>query len=269
MSVLHRPSSVVEVTEILRAHPDATLIAGGTDLMVEVNSGSREVGDVVSLRGVAPQLAGISAEFIGAMATWSQLLSQAPYSSMREAARAVGSPQIRNMGTLGGNIATASPAGDGLPVLSALRASVHLASTRGLRVVTIGEFLVGPKAHDGATDEVIVGVEVPKGAEANPQSFMKIGRRGAMVISQVSACAVLWEDELRLAFGSVGPTVIEVTLGADSIDRLRRRAPDDLHRLVVRCRDMVAPITDQRASRSYRLHAVGVLAQRLVDRVLA
>lgn len=261
------PSTVLEVTDALADYQYATLLAGGTDLMAQMMHGRRELGDVVSLRRLAPELSQIEPTYVGAMTTWSQLRDRAFHSAIREAARAVGSPQIRNRGTLGGNLATASAAGDSLPVLAALDASVELVSTRGTRTLSVCDFVIGPKQHAGEPDEMILGVTIPSNADSLPQSFAKIGRRSAMVIAQVSACAVLWENRLRLAFGAVGPTVIALEFGSDVVSRLRDGDPDSYDHVVETSRASVAPITDHRASREYRVHAAAVLARRLAHRV--
>ena len=147
------PTSIPEAAATLAAHPDAQILAGGTDFMVEVNFNHRKPSTVVSLGGVK-DLRRIdqtgSSLFIGAGVTWHDI-EKGPVSSLlpalAEAARTVGSPQIRAAGTLGGNLGTCSPAGDGLPVLAALGCDVHLVSTRGERTLPFAEFMVGPKRN--------------------------------------------------------------------------------------------------------------------------
>src|SRR5439155_14694702 len=136
--------------------------------------------------------------------------------ALAEASRTVGSPQIRNRGTLGGNLGTASPAGDALPPLLVEAAGIELASVRGVRVVALSEFLVGPKRNSLADDELIVAVRIsPSGA---PQTFMKVGPRNAMVIAVCSLALAIDRErgELRAAYGSAGPVPALVTSPLDA-----------------------------------------------------
>src|SRR5438045_1430354 len=131
--------------------------------------------------------------------------------ALAEASRTVGSPQIRARGTIGGNLGTASPAGDALPPLLVEGAEVELASARGVRRVPLREFLVGPKRNTLEADELIVAVRIaPSGA---PQTFMKVGPRNAMVIAVVSLALVADRErgEIRASFGSAGPVAGLVT----------------------------------------------------------
>src|SRR5205085_7636290 len=121
--------------------------------------------------------------------------------ALAEASRTVGGPQIRNRGTIGGNLATSSPAGDALPPLLVCEGQVHLASVRGERRRPLQDFLLGPKQNDLAEDELILGITVEPGGS---QTFMKVGPRNAMVIAVVSL-ALEADGELRAAFGSAGP----------------------------------------------------------------
>src|SRR5437660_3963149 len=135
--------------------------------------------------------------------------------ALAEASRTVGGPQIRNRGTIGGNLGTASPAGDALPPLLVSEARVKLASLRGERWVPLEEFLVGPKRNVLADDELIVGVEADT-AESR-ETFMKVGPRNAMVIAVVSL-ALRVDGELRAAFGSAGPVPKLVRAPLDEAD---------------------------------------------------
>jgi CO/xanthine dehydrogenase FAD-binding subunit len=191
--------------------------------------------------------------------------------ALAQAARTVGSPQIRNAGTLGGNLGTCSPAGDGLPVLAALDGVVELAGPGGRRSMPVTEFMVGVKRNALAPGEMIVSVTLP--LVEGWQGYAKVGVRNAMVIAVASACVVLDRGRRRVgvALGSVGPTILRcpeaeqhlagcidwATFEVSVSDRLRFG-------------ELVAagsrPITDHRSSAEYRRHAVGVLAQRLVRR---
>ena len=178
--------------------------------------------------------------------------------ALAEASRTVGSPQIRNRGTIGGNLGTASPAGDALPPLIVEQADVELASVRGVRRVALEEFLVGVKRNALEPDELIVSVLVEPSGQ--PQTFMKVGPRNAMVIAVCSLAVVADRDrgELRASFGSSSPVVRLVT------------APlEDAAGFPERVADAASPIDDVRGTAAYRRHALRVLTQRALDRCLA
>lgn len=174
--------------------------------------------------------------------------------ALAEASRTVGSPQIRNRGTIGGNLATASPAGDALPPLQLEAAEVECASLRGLRRVPLGEFVTGVKRTVLAPDELISAVWVtPSGA---PQTFMKVGPRNAMVIAVVSL-ALSAGEELRASFGSAGPRPLLVTAPRSEVDSFAERVAA-----------AASPIDDLRGSAAYRRHALRVLTSRALERTM-
>jgi CO/xanthine dehydrogenase FAD-binding subunit len=273
-----RPHDLDGVLDALASHPGASLLAGGTDLMVEVNLLHRRPATVVSLRHVA-ELTRWEDGFIGAGVTWARL-ERGPIPALAELARTVGSPQIRAAGTLGGNLGTASPAGDALPFLAAVDATVVLASTRGERRLPWDGFLVGPKRNARGDDEVILGVEVPDVAAA-PQAFAKVGVRQAMVIATVNCCVVRLDGRTRVALGSVGPTVLRIPAAETLVDDATSDAasgatsvatsltPEVLAGFQHLVSAGVAPITDHRATEAYRRHAAGVLARRTLERCVA
>lgn len=278
MSVLV-PTSLEGALQALAEHPDATVLAGGTDLMVELNSGHRRPSDVVVVNRV-PELCtwrhdpSSSTLRIGAGVTYSEIEGE-PISTwapaLSQAARTVGSPQIRHAATIGGNVGTCSPAGDGLPVLAALDAVVELTSSAGVRSVPFAEFMVGPKRTVRAAGELITAVTVP--VLDGWQGYTKVGVRNAMVIATASvALAVSNADRsVALALGSVGPTILRCpeaeALAAQHADFADRRLAADV---VAECSELVRtaarPIDDHRSSADYRRHAVGVLAGRLLRR---
>lgn len=276
--------SLREAMQALRDHPGARLVQGGTDLMVEVNFNRAAVNDVVALRQVN-ELRRWHVEDDGAGdAKTVRIGAGVPYAEMEraplcdivpalaQAARTVGSPQIRAAGSLGGNLGTCSPAGDGLPVLSALDATVHLQSIDSERAMSVHDFMVGVKKNARRSDEVIVAVTLP--IVEGFQGYAKVGTRNAMVISAASACLVhdARAGTVRLALGAVGPTVVrarraeawlaqEASLrGAVSLDDATAR---EFGR---RAADECTPIDDHRSTAAYRRHAVAVLAERLVLR---
>lgn len=283
MTVL-APDLLRDALVALGADPPPTVLAGGTDLMVDVNYGRRRPGDVLSLRRlgelrgwrVEPAADGGSDEVVlGGATTYTTLLGTelaALLPALAQAARTVGSPQIRNTGTVGGNLATGSPAGDTLPVLVAHGASVELASPAGQRTLPVADFLLGPKRTALRPDELIVAVRVP--VVAGPGEFLKIGVRNAMVIA-VANCALVLDPAgraVRSALGSVGPVPVRDP-GAEGwvADRLDWDGGGALDPALAaefgeRMAAASRPIDDHRATAAYRRHAVGVLARRALER---
>jgi len=175
--------------------------------------------------------------------------------ALAEASRTVGSPQIRNRGTIGGNLGTASPAGDALPPLLIEGAEVECASVRGVRRVALEEFVTGVKRNVLAPDELVTAVVVePSGAR---QTFMKIGPRNSMVIAVVSL-AVSAGDALRASFGSASPRPVVVRAPRDEADSFAERVAA-----------AAVPIDDVRGTAAYRRHALAVLTQRALERCTA
>jgi CO/xanthine dehydrogenase FAD-binding subunit len=262
-----RPSDLAGALGLLAERPNATILAGGTDLMVEINAGMTRPAEMVGIRRVA-ELEEWSATRIGAGVTY-QRLEHGGIRGLAQASRTVGSPQIRNAGTIGGNVGTASPAGDTLPFLAAVGASVELRSMSASRIVPITEFITGVKRTDQRPGELITAVVLPDDMPER-QEFAKVGVRNAMVISMVSACVVRWADgRVRSAFGAAGP----VPILADDADEVVTgvAAPSEAtmteYRRLVEA--AVRPITDHRGTERYRRHAAGVLAQRLLERCLS
>ena len=264
---IDRPTSLDEAVAALADDPAALLLAGGTDVMVGVNFGDLRPEHVIALRRV-PELKEWVSRFIAAGVTY-QRMEQESIVALAELSRTVGSPQIRSVGTLGGNLGTSSPAGDALPFLSAVDAAVHLVSSAGTRTVAFGDFMIGPKQNARRDDEIILGVELPNELPER-QAFGKIGVRNAMVIATVSACVTRATDgTTRVSLGSVGPTIIRAR-------QAERLASSEIHpndstlaefaRLVS---EEVRPITDHRSTSDYRRHASGVLARRLLERCLS
>ncbi len=204
------PRSLDEALRLKSGRPEAVPIQGGTDLMVTLNFDRARPEAILNLNEVA-QLRGWSREDgtlrLGAGLTYTEAMTLgADLPALAEASRTVGSPQIRNRGTIGGNLGTASPAGDALPPLLIEGAAIEVASVRGSRRIPIDEFLVGVKRNALEPDELIVAAYVEPSGQ--PQTFMKIGPRNAMVIAITSLALVADRErgELRSAFGSASPT---------------------------------------------------------------
>jgi CO/xanthine dehydrogenase FAD-binding subunit len=279
-----RPRTVDDAVGALAERPEAELLAGGTDLMVGVNLGHRRPEGIVALRRVA-ELRGHRVHpgddgggdvlELGALLTYTamehDLDELAPGLAM--AARTVGSPQIRNAGTVGGNVGTASPAGDTLPWLLALDAEVVLASRDGVRVVPLAEHIVGPKRTGLRPGELVTAVRVP--LVTGPQHVAKIGPRNAMVISIASLAIILdtTNRQVRVGLGSVGPVPLRPTaaeaLATAAVDwDALTCADDDVEAFAAACAEAAAPISDHRSTAEYRRHAIGVLAGRALRRCL-
>ena len=265
------PRSLQEATDLIAEHPDAHLLTGGTDLMVEVNFNHRRPEKVISL-GKIEELCQVTINddhvIIGAAVPYSQMekgeLGES-LPALAEAARTVGSPQIRAAGSLGGNLGTCSPAGDSLPVLSATNSIVHLTSAGGTRMVPFSEFMTGPKRNSRQPHEIITAVTVPR--TSGWQGYAKVGTRNAMVISVASACVVFHDDELRIALGSVGPTIIRCTDTENWYQSLASKNATGVSlEIGSRASQESRPIDDHRSTADYRRHAIKVLAQRLFER---
>lgn len=262
---IDRPTDLTGALEALSQAPDATLLAGGTDLMVEINFGHKRPEHVLALRRVE-ELKELNGS-IGSGVTWARL-EQGPHRALSQAARTVGSPQIRAAGTIGGNLGTASPAGDGLPFLAALDAGVELRSASGSRRLRWDEFLTGPKQTALAPGELIYSVTLPDEIP-DRQEFGKVGVRNAMVISAVMVCVLRYDDgRTRVAVGSAGPTTLRATRAEELISAERNPSDTALSEFQRLVSEEVRPITDHRSTEAYRRHAAGVVARRLLERCL-
>jgi CO/xanthine dehydrogenase FAD-binding subunit len=258
------PRSLDEALSLKAERPEAMPIAGGTDVMVALNfdharpEAILNLGEVEELRRWSRDEDGRLR--LGAGLTCSEiehgpLRSELP--ALAEAARTVGSPQIRNRATIGGNLGTASPAGDAIPPLLVAEGEVEVAGVRGWRRLPLGEFLLGPKRNALAPDELIVAVRVrPGGAE----TFMKVGPRNAMVIAVCSLALAADRErgELRASFGSAGPVPGLVVAPLDE----RESFPEQVAAAA-------SPIDDVRGTADYRRHALRVLTARALDRTLS
>ena len=257
------PRSLDEALGLKAERPDAVPIEGGTDVMVELNFDRARPNTILNLNEVA-ELKGWSRENdtlrLGAALTYTEAM-EAPLRdelpALAEASRTVGSPQIRNRGTLGGNLGTASPAGDALPPLLVEGAEVELVSRRGVRRMRLSDFVVGPKRNALEPDELILAVVLqPSGAR---QTFMKVGPRNAMVIAVCSLALVADRErgEMRASFGSAGPVPGLVVAPIDERDGFPQQVAE-----------AASPIDDVRGTAAYRRHALRILTKRALDRCL-
>lgn len=260
----HHPTSIEEAVSAIAA--GATPLAGGTDLMVEVNFRHARPAHVVGLRRVE-DLREWSGPRIGAAVTWRRLERDGPR-ALAQAARTVGSPQIRNAGTIGGNLATASPAGDGHPFLIAVDASIEAMSPAGSRLLLWSDFFTGVKKTSLAPDELISAVVLPEDLPER-QEFGKVGVRNAMVISTVCAVVTRRDDgTTTVGLGSVSPTPMRARSAEEMISSIAKPGDGDLAEFSRLVSEEVSPITDHRSTEEYRRHAAGVLCRRLLERCM-
>jgi CO/xanthine dehydrogenase FAD-binding subunit len=279
------PHSLEEALAMKAERPEATPIAGGTDLMVDMNFGRRRPSALIDLGRVA-ELATWQQEdghvFLGAGLTYAAIVKEMPaFKPLVQASRSVGSPQIRNRGTVGGNLGTASPAGDALPVLAAYDADVVVRSrARGERSMPWHTFLTGPKKTALAADELILGARWPR--RRGPGSFSKIGTRNAMVIAVAGLCLVIDEDghRVNVALGSVGPTILraaeaeqQIAAAMESASAWQDRSITIPDQVTDEFGELVAaaakPLDDVRGTAAYRRHGCRVLARRAITWALA
>ena len=272
-----QPASWAEALAAKAAHPEALPIAGGTDVMVELNFDARRPAALLDLNRVAeltewaPDNGRIR---LGAGVSYTRVIDElgGQLPGLAMASRTVGSPQIRNRGTVGGNLGAASPAGDSHPPLLATGAEIEVASVRGTRVIPAAEFYTGVKKNALAPDELIAAILVPPAA--GPQQFSKIGTRNAMVIAVTSFSLSLdpRRETVGTGIGSAAPTPIRAeqaerflagALAEAGLWQSRAALPDAI---IAEFGDQVkaaaAPIDDVRGTSAYRRHALAVMARR-------
>jgi CO/xanthine dehydrogenase FAD-binding subunit len=271
-----QPDSWREALEMKAAHPEAVPIAGGTDVMVEINLDHRRpetILDLTRIKELTDWAADDGSLRVGAGVTYARITDELGdrLPGLAMASRTVGSPQIRNRGTVGGNLGTASPAGDAHPPLLASDAQVELHSTSGMRRVPAREFFTGPKRSAMRDDELIAAflIEPARGG----QQFSKVGTRNAMVIA-VCSFALALDPERRTVgtgIGSAGPTPLRAVEAEDfvagELDWENRKPP--ARATLERFGELVAaaakPIDDVRGTAAYRRHALTVMARRCLE----
>ncbi len=268
-------NNINELWDMLRQHPEAAIYAGGTDLLVRMRRGIIDPSALICLERM-DCLRGVREDgdriFIGACTSHTALLAdpivRRHFPVLARAVSRLGSPHIRNMGTIGGNIVTASPAGDTLPPLYVLGTTVEIMSMEKTRRLPIKDFIKGPGRTDLGPGEILAGVWIKKDQPFNILSFEKIGQRKALAISIASLAALLRVseegiiEEARLAWGSVGPTVA-ISEEAESSLAGKRLEPGALSEAARIAMDAVSPIDDVRASKAYRRLVSGNLILRL------
>lgn len=276
MKPVHLPFTLDELWEILSDNPGIAIYAGGTDLFPKLRKGMPSPPSLVCLERIG-ELRGVRDHgdkvFLGGCTTHSALFSDPlvrdHFPVLTKGLATLGSPHIRNMGTLGGNIVTASPAGDALPPLYVLRAVIEVRGKGSMRSVPVSRFIKGPGKVDLSPGEIVAGVWLEK-APYHIHHFEKIGQRNALAIAIVSMAAVInlsrkgVIESARLAWGSVGPTVVT----SEPIEAFLKGRPlevETLSKAAAMAREAVAPIDDVRATASYRREVAGNLLLRLMN----
>ena len=270
---LVRPVGIEAALEARAARPDAVALSGGTDLMVDLNLDRLRPPALLDLSRV-PELGGWEtgdgSVRLGARLTHAEVVAELSdlLPALVAASRATGSAQIRNRGTLGGNVGTASPSGDALCSLVAAGAEVELASVRGTRRLALADFVRGPKETAGDPDELICALHVP--AATGPQRYAKVAARNAMVMGTCSLAVGLDPGRrgVSVAAGGASPTPVRApaaeSFAAAALDWDGLGALDDatarrFGELVVAAAD---PQDDVRGTAAYRRHALAVIARR-------
>lgn len=251
------------------------IVAGGTNLVPNLRSGALRPELVIDLGGIEQlkkiELDGETVK-IGAMATFAEIIGSSVIkeraSILWEAASHIAGPLVRNRATLGGNLVDASPAADSAVPLLALDVEVTLLGNSGERAVSLGEFFLGYRKVDLKPGELLTGVSFKAPADNISQAFYKLGRRGAMAISVVSAGVLLEANQAgclraRIALGAVAPTPIRA-LAAEQVlvgSQIDAKLADSAGELASAATD---PVSDIRATADYRSKVCGVLVRRLV-----
>lgn len=291
------PNTLDDLWEILYSEPEALLYAGGTDLLVKIRSRSpsppfspapqrsdplafplfRRPAPLVCLERIR-ELKGVHEEgalvCIGACTTHSEIIRDSLVSLhfpiLIKALRLLGSPHIRNMGTIGGNICTASPAGDTLAPLYILDASVETRSCDGGRLMPLKNFILGPGSISLQRGEILYGIWIPKKRDLNIHHFEKVGQRRALAIAIASMAALIKLsddgiiDKIRLAWGSVAPTIVAPRTVEDALTG-KPLTEDVLRDAMPLLEDALSPIDDVRASAGYRRRVSANLLLRLLQ----
>ncbi|MEU9638642.1 FAD binding domain-containing protein [Streptomyces tendae] len=272
-----RPASWEEALAAKAEHPTAVPIAGGTDVMVEINFDHRRPDVLMDLGRIGDLTeweVGEDSVRLGASVPYTRIMEnlRTELPGLALASHTVASPQIRNRGGVGGNLGTASPAGDAHPALLAAGAEVEAESVRGTRRIPIDAFYTGVKRNALEPDELIRAVHIRK-AEG-PQQFSKVGTRNAMVIAVCAFGLALHPESrtVRTGIGSAAPTPIRATAAEEFLNAALEDGgfwengkivtPSAVKRFADLCSAACNPIDDVRGTADYRRHAVGVMARR-------
>ncbi len=265
-----RPQTLERALELV-SEPQSAVVCGGTDFYPErlYRPRHERVVDVSAVEELRDIVWDAGTLRIGAAVTWTQVRSaelSSAFSGLRGAAKEVGGIQIQNAGTVAGNICTASPAGDGIPPLLTLDAQIELRSVRGLRVVSLSQFLVGYRTTDRREDELVTAIIVSEPPAGSRSAFVKFGQRSSLVISIAMVAALLEFDgdhieSARIAVGACSPVATRLAAVEEALIGMRPDASGVRQALGEVSLSELAPIDDVRATGSYR--------QRLVPELIA
>ena len=277
------PQTLEEALDALAAHAalgPTRLIAGGTDVLVEIENGAPPPLALIDISRlpdfdritVADGMVHIGPLVTHNLAVADPVINEHAWPLLR-ACWEVGSPQIRNRGTIAGNIATASPANDTISALWALDARVTLASAAGRRTLAFPDFFHGVRRTDARPDEMIVDISFPLPPASARGTFIKVGLRRAQAISLVNIAMMLDFDgdvvtDARIAFGSVAPTIVRATAAEESLVG-RKLTPEVIETAAGLIQEAISPIDDIRASATYRRHLAGVITRRALEQLAA
>jgi len=272
-----KPKTIKEALDNLKN--DALPLAGGTDLLVRIRAKICNPKSVIDIHEIS-ELREIYEHpqelFIGGAVTFSELIEFNTIgnylSILKQAAQTVGSPQIRNMGTIAGNVQTASPAGDGLLALFGLEAKVHLISTNNERTLPIEEFVIGPNKTDKKSNELIKGFTILKN-NWDYQKYFKIGKRNALAISIVNGVVNLNIDKNKkindacIILGAVAPTPIRLNAAEELLvgNTYTSKLACEFRKTI---KNLILPISDIRGSREYRKYIASVICDRIVSNAI-
>lgn len=266
------------VALLARHRSAARILAGGTDLLVELKSAAHvpeaviDISRATELQGIAVTDEGLR---LGALVTHSEIVNSPliheVFPGLAEAARSIGAVQTRNLATLGGNLMTCVPSMDSGPMLIALDARVTVASLAGRRQIPLHELFVGPRKTALKPDELLVEIVIPKRHFGKPAAFQKLGLRKGQALALVNAAASFWTDgdedsfqEVRIALGAVAPTVIRATQAEACLEGrpITAQAMAEAGRIAA---TEAKPISDFRASAGYRRDLTAVLVKRALE----
>jgi len=272
-----------QAVALLAEHGSAArVLAGGTDLLVELKSASHgpdvviDISRAADLKGIAITDAGLS---IGALVTHTEIMRSPViaelFPALADAAHTIGAVQTRNLGTLGGNLVTGVPSMDSGPTLVALEALVTLAGQGARRQLPLADFFAGPRKTVLKDGELLAEILVPRRNLGKPAAFLKFGLRKGQALALVNAAASLWIDserqvfrEPRIALGAVAPTIVRVPRAEAWLEgrAVTPEAMVEAGRIAV---EEAKPIDDFRASAAYRRDLVAVLTRRALENACA
>ena len=273
-----QPASVDEALALLAEHDGAALVAGGTDLVVGTRQGKRTLPETLVAIHRLPDLDGIGEEggalVLGALATHDAIersdLVRSRWTALADASAIVGSPATRHVGTIGGNLANASPAMETGAPFVVFGAEVELRSSGGSRSVAVDSFWSGPGRTTAARGEMVTGVRVPGPADGSGSAYVRLEFRRSMEIAVVGAAALvtLADDgtvaDARVALTAVAPTIVR-SPAAEAALRGKRPTDEAIATAASAVHDTAAPISDVRGSDGYRKAMIEVIARRAID----